>query len=52
MLMAPEEGALSLKMLSDHLSHDPIIAAPTGGLGGFAGLARDRPLMIPVDRRI
>lgn len=27
MLMAPEEGALSLKMLSDHLSHDPIIPA-------------------------
>lgn len=29
MLMAPEEGALSLKMLSD-LSHDPIIAPPRG----------------------
>lgn len=42
MLMAPEEDALSLKMRSDHLSHDLIIAPLWSGQALQAWLGTDR----------
>lgn len=39
MLVAPEEGAVSLNILSDHHSHAPIIAPlqPEGALQAWVG---------------